>query len=105
MSEKLLSQGELLDQLKQDYEQRKKVLESHYTRGISFDAAQREYRLIQELTGKLKAVEDVRVEGKKNAIRWLHKGWIREFQKDQYIKSARKWIMKHFDISEEEIQE
>jgi len=57
------------------------------------------------------AVEDVRVEGKKNAIQWVKE--VREtdiFSENEQRTlignyNVQKYIMRHFELSEEEIQE
>jgi len=101
MSE-LLSQGELLDQLKQEY-----------CEECGCCREQRYYNNLKEkcmYSQEFRAVEDLRVAGKKNAI--LR---IRELEKQmcetEYSNiiaisgGIKQELMRHFNITEEEIQE
>jgi len=82
MTEKLLSQGELLNQLKQEY------ANSDYS-----DTARGIYN---------QAVEDVRVEGKKNAIKQIN--WLQTILSNEHRFAQIAWIKYHWDLKESDIR-
>lgn len=111
MKTKLLSQGGLLDQLKETICERCEENENK-EKCMILKTKEKDckwYCLIhsaQEL-----AIEDVREEGKKNAITWLKHlqkeadSCFSDRERWNCLDSQVRWIMEHFGITEKEIQD